>query len=263
MKTEIEKLQSDYIKLLESQKFIEEELDYSILDKYTKLFSYLDEIEASSYEIFDICKKKHICFSPKFGAMLGFTSDELKIDDEINYDDRIHPDDIVSLYKVGNYFFKMGLEIDKNEVTNFKLISDFRIRNKNEDYIRIIKQYIPIELDKRGNIWLSLGIINPSPDQDITKPHRSKLVNHATGEIFYFKEDTELNVIKSPLSERELQILEMISLGYSSKIIADKLFISTNTVNTHRQNIIEKLGVNNSFEAVSIAFENQWFMGKC
>lgn len=47
----------------------------------------------------------------------------------------------------------------------------------------------------------------------------------------------------SPISERELDVLKLISLGYMNKEIADKLNISFNTVLTHRKNITAKLGI--------------------
>lgn len=55
------------------------------------------------------------------------------------------------------------------------------------------------------------------------------------------------------LTDREKEILEMIRQGYLSKEISEKLSISFNTVNTHRQNILKKLNANNSFEAISYA----------
>jgi DNA-binding CsgD family transcriptional regulator len=45
------------------------------------------------------------------------------------------------------------------------------------------------------------------------------------------------------LSLREIDILKEVALGYSNKEIADRLFISINTVITHRKNITEKLGI--------------------
>lgn len=47
----------------------------------------------------------------------------------------------------------------------------------------------------------------------------------------------------STLTVREIEILEQVALGLSNKEIADKLFISSHTVITHRKNITEKLGI--------------------
>jgi len=55
------------------------------------------------------------------------------------------------------------------------------------------------------------------------------------------------------LTKRETEILKLVKEGYLSKEISSKLFISLHTVNTHRQRFLEKLGAQNSFEAVNFA----------
>lgn len=55
------------------------------------------------------------------------------------------------------------------------------------------------------------------------------------------------------ISDRELEIIRLIAEGYSNKEIADKLFLSLHTVNTHRKNIMNKLGVNNTAGIVIFA----------
>ena len=57
------------------------------------------------------------------------------------------------------------------------------------------------------------------------------------------------------LSEREKEVLQLIDKGNMSKDIARILSISINTVNRHRQNILEKLQVSNSIEACRVAKE--------
>ena len=58
------------------------------------------------------------------------------------------------------------------------------------------------------------------------------------------------------LSKRELEILGMIAKGYSSLEIAEKLFLSVNTINTHRNNIMRKLGVHEIAGLVRYAIQN-------
>ncbi len=55
------------------------------------------------------------------------------------------------------------------------------------------------------------------------------------------------------LSERELEVLELVSMGLSNKEIAGKLFVSINTVKTHLQKVYEKLDVNRRTQAVEKA----------
>ncbi|WP_312389920.1 response regulator transcription factor [Chryseobacterium sp.] len=62
--------------------------------------------------------------------------------------------------------------------------------------------------------------------------------------------------IKDPLTKREMEILKLICDGLSSKDICEKLFISINTVETHRKRILLKLNVKNSVGVVKYALEN-------
>jgi DNA-binding NarL/FixJ family response regulator len=57
------------------------------------------------------------------------------------------------------------------------------------------------------------------------------------------------------VSQREKEILQLVSEGLSNKMIADKLFISVRTVETHRLNLLRKLEVNNSAELVRKALD--------
>jgi DNA-binding NarL/FixJ family response regulator len=52
------------------------------------------------------------------------------------------------------------------------------------------------------------------------------------------------------LTQRELEIVKLISEGYTSQQMADKLFISPRTVETHRANLMKKVGVRNAVELV-------------
>lgn len=55
------------------------------------------------------------------------------------------------------------------------------------------------------------------------------------------------------LSSRELEVLDLMSLGYSNKEIASQLFVSPNTVKTHLSSIFEKLNVGKRLQAVDQA----------
>lgn len=58
------------------------------------------------------------------------------------------------------------------------------------------------------------------------------------------------------LSKREIEVLTLICKEYSNSEIAEKLFLSVSTVETHRKNLIAKLGVNNTVGLVKFALRN-------
>jgi len=56
-------------------------------------------------------------------------------------------------------------------------------------------------------------------------------------------------------SPREKDIMQRIADGYTTKEIADKLFVNDETVKTYRKNILIKIGAKNAFEMVKKAYE--------
>ncbi|WP_372950604.1 response regulator transcription factor, partial [Mariniphaga sp.] len=56
------------------------------------------------------------------------------------------------------------------------------------------------------------------------------------------------------ITAREKEIFQLLSSGYSAKMIANKLNICETTVITHRKNLIHKLHVNNSAELIKKGF---------
>lgn len=58
------------------------------------------------------------------------------------------------------------------------------------------------------------------------------------------------------LTPRELEVLRELATDASNREIADRLFISENTVRNHVHNILEKLGISNRREAINLAHKN-------
>jgi LuxR family maltose regulon positive regulatory protein len=65
----------------------------------------------------------------------------------------------------------------------------------------------------------------------------------------------KIESLMEPLSQRELEVLYLIAAGLRNREIAEKLFISLNTVKTHTKNINSKLNVNNRTKAIVRAKE--------
>ena len=64
------------------------------------------------------------------------------------------------------------------------------------------------------------------------------------------------NGVEVELTEREIEILSLISEGLSSKQIGEKLFISPRTVDTHRTNLMNKLDIHNIAGLIRFALKN-------
>ncbi|MFY7964278.1 MAG: response regulator [Chitinophagaceae bacterium] len=70
------------------------------------------------------------------------------------------------------------------------------------------------------------------------------------------KIDNKSFKLQGALTERELDILSLLCDGLSPKEIADKIFLSPRTVETHKKNIMEKFDVTSIGKLISIALKN-------
>jgi DNA-binding CsgD family transcriptional regulator/PAS domain-containing protein len=249
----LRQLQRNFERILDSQEFQESELDYSIVERHVSLLKHLDANITGAISVFDLLRREHVYSSPKFESIFGW--DLSKAEKEgISYSyRRVHPDDLLLLSEAGTYFTSFVLSLTPKTRRDYKMFSDYRILGADNKYVRVLEQQSVLELDLRGNIWLAFSVLDLSPFNDTQTPFRCRLTNAIKGELFLFppteKDDKDI------LSAREKEILHMISKGLVSRQIADVLYISVNTVNTHRQRIIEKLDVSNTSEAIRYAMD--------
>ena len=241
----MDKIQKQYIDLLSSQQFHEEELDYTHLDRHIAALSSSAIFAGSALSIFDLYRCEHVYESTFHQSLFR--------DQQGKYTGvQIHPDDLVQVMKNGVAGMRHVFLHKKQSqyVKQNKLIREYRALIRGT-YKRITEETQVLETDHRGNVWLVLSIVNISPNQ--LPPYKvvSQLIESQTGDIFsplddYFDKE-------KILSPRETEILMYIEQGKLSKEIADKLHISVHTVNTHRQRILKKLKVDNSIEAIKYA----------
>jgi DNA-binding CsgD family transcriptional regulator len=262
MNREIDKLYEEYFELNKLIKFDVREQDYKILDYHIPLLHRLDVVDTSIISIFDLYQKKHIYLSRQFETVFGQDLEKAAEEVSSRYADSfIHPDDFVEMLRAGNFYMRLMLSLPSGKSKHYKVVRDYRMMHKDGKYVRVIEQLANLELDRVGNPWLGLCILDLSPDSNIDAPFSSHAIDLETGDVFHFPPLKEDANEKPSLTRREKEILGLIARGLISKEIADKLFISVNTVNTHRQRILEKLDAGNSMEAIKYA-SNLGLIGK-
>lgn len=251
MNTRLQEIQSLYSGLMNSMPRFDGEPDYSVLDRHIPYLEQMDSIGGSAVSVFDLYKKTHVFVSPLYKSRLGLAENLNETD--VGFEKLMHPDDLLAVMEAGYYFLKMAIKMDSSDLKKFKQINDYRIRLGDGSLLRLIEQHRSLETDPNGNIWLALSTVDVSPDQNISSPAQNRLVNIETGESFTLPSSNPNAEQYLDLTKREKKVLELISKGKISKQVADELFISVHTVNTHRQNIIQKLNVTNTTEAVRLA----------
>lgn len=248
--TEQNSIEEIFLKFLTQYQFDEESLDYSVVAKHSRVLQTLSDIGNSGTGIFDFCKREIIFYSSNFGSLLGYELSDYQELGQYFFANKIHPDDALKLSLNGVTILKLLNSFSSDEKLNHKHIYEYRMLNAKNQYVRIIEQYQVLELDPTGQVWLMINIVDISPSQDIQEDCRSQLLNFRTGKIIDLETPSKLEF---ELTKREIEILKLVRDGFLSKEISGKLAISVHTVNTHRQRFLEKLGANNSMEAVIFA----------
>src|SRR5260221_1709129 len=132
---------------------------------------------------------------------------------------------------------------------------NYRIRQQNGEYIYILRQSTPFIKNSQNEVEAYISLCT----------NISHISNNTTvkWEIFGPKAETLPMFLEqfmkpppSLFSEREREILRLLNSGLSSTAIAERLFISLNTVNTHRKSLMRKAGVNKTIDLISYAKEN-------
>lgn len=247
---ELQQLEFEYYQLLEKQSFVKNDLDYAVFDRYRPFLDGLSRVNNSGVTVFDMYRKEHIYTSYNFSELFGYDLEAVNMQGNSYFNSRVHPDDYIQMLRNGIAVMKLFYQLPAGDCFNYKLVNEYRIFGYNERLIRVIEQHQVLELDKHGNVWFALGIIDVSPDQSDYHGIRSQVFNFKTGEIISTAPE---KVSLTQLTRREKEIFQFVKEGLLSKEISERLSISVHTVNTHRQRILEKLGANNSLEAIACA----------
>jgi len=128
------------------------------------------------------------------------------------------------------------------------------VRKPQGIYVRILQQSVFLELTDSGAPLLDFSTVT-----DITP---FKKDNRLTLAIYKLSSDYQHQLLHQEdffhsnlvFTQRQLEILELISQGLTSKEIAEQLYLSIDTVKNHRKKILEVSGAKNIAEAVKIAF---------
>lgn len=100
-------------------------------------------------------------------------------------------------------------------------------------------------------------LLKDSPSEELASSIRSVM----SGRRIYAPEliDGVYGGEENPLTDREIEVLELVAEGKNTKEIADELSIKTGTVRNYISTILDKLNVKNRIEAISQSKEKGWF----
>ena len=224
------------------------EEDYKKIRPKIEMIQHLAEIESSIYAVYDMNKNNYLLQSNEQKRIFGSGSDGQNIDAKMHYEN-IHPDDLAFVLETDNMVYNFFSEMPFDEKKNYRLVYDFRTRDTEGVYVGHMHQSVVLEQDKNGRTWLTLVITHLLSERNKNEKPQRRLINMKTGKLHLFNE-IDGNYSGVVLTRREQEVLSLIGRGYDSINISDRLHISVNTVNNHRQNILRKTDTENATQAV-------------
>ena len=209
--------------------------DKSIEEIAQEYISYMKILEqAGSFAVF---------LSDRFGHYY-YVTEYIEPPQELNIENLVHPDDLEVVKRIDKKVWEFLDTLPEEEKLAYKYIYEMRVLDRGK-YVRMIYQTRLLAF--KNDNFLAMGMIDLAPEQSANTSVRFQIKNCLTDEVVPFTIESATDVLLTP---REREILALAKEGMFSKEISEKLNISIHTVNRHRQNILEKLQVDNIIEAI-------------
>lgn len=128
---------------------------------------------------------------------------------------------------------------------------------KNGDRICIQHQSIPLVFDEQKIPFIFCNIYTDISYLDAANIPQGMMINKFTREVFHINpKSLGLEKKEEIFSNREKDIIKLLTEGLTSRQIAERLSISKDTVRTHRKNILSKAGISNTASLIKFSIIN-------
>ncbi|MEZ5002986.1 MAG: LuxR C-terminal-related transcriptional regulator [Chitinophagales bacterium] len=175
-------------------------------------------------------------FINDFGAQYyGFDNEVIKLKGNKLYEDFIHPDHFNDVHKTIS-------QLTHSPRETFDMT--YRIKNSEGDWRWTYSITKTLNFKTDGSAWLVMALVFDI-GQLLSEQNASQNYNPIL--------TPENQLLLDSLSDRELDVLKLIAQEKSSKEIGAELNIEASTVNAHKNKMIKKLGVKNSFGLMKYA----------
>lgn len=213
---------------------------YTGIDPNDPLILELEEMMEARNQFFyisDLIQVKVIYTSKRCKEMIGIEPSDLTL---YHLFEATHPQDMQRNSLGRAKVLKMAHDLFVAE-KGFKIIStNFKVKNPEGNYSELMMQ---LYLFYSTIPYKSAFLLKIHTNIDKLRKIRHGYHYYLGEDLSYFRyPDEELLQTGNIFSDREFEIIRLVGSGLSSEKIADKLFLSLHTVNTHRRNILKKTG---------------------
>jgi DNA-binding CsgD family transcriptional regulator len=239
-----------------------ESYDKPSLEEHIKKFIELDVYLPYNATFFCITNTQNLRFeyvSKNIEACLGIDKSVLEIKGMRHLWGLMHPDYIDKWLQALDGLMKFTLkEIPDTDRSRMSYTWNYRLLNSRGEYVNVIQNTTPLEFDADNKPIIGLAhytILDAKIPMEVCASAK-RLNAQNEYETLYFNTYSQ-KLLTDGISNRERDIVRLLVLDRSSKEIADQLNTSSNTVDTHRRNILKKLNISSTGELVGMLKMNQ------
>ncbi|QHT66275.1 PAS domain-containing protein [Rhodocytophaga rosea] len=203
--------------------------------------------------LLDISSNTYVYLSSNIETMVGYTSTELQQIELTSNAALTHEEDSPYMLSLTTQLFKHLKKLPLQKLGDYTLNREFRLIRKDGSSIGMLEQSKVIETGKKGEVLSIFGQLTDVSNLRKKQGPAAYISSTFNEEII----DFSLKKSHSIFSNRELQVMELLSKGLSSKQIAGMLCISPYTVGKHRQKMLAKTQSKNSSELIHFAEHHQ------
>lgn len=201
--------------------------------------------------IFNWSCMQYLSVSNSIKTILGYEP-EIFIKNGLNFGlSIIHPSDLERLRAVHESIFEYYYNTPQNQRLKLRFSYNLRVKGKDHNYIHILRQSNFMSFTEDGKP--TIEYVNCTDITGFSFNNIISLTVHllSSSGTFVLCHETEFPEVNNNLSKREKEVLELARQGYTSKQIADKLYLCTETIKSHRKHIIAKTGTGNMAAAIN------------
>jgi len=254
----------DAIDLYEEIFISNKEFKGKIVEKQIKKYIEIDKIypqNQSFFIVINTSRKSYEFISQNFYTILGHDISLMKSMGPKYFLSLFHPDDLPIWLNVSKELMEFTSEhVVLADRKKLLFTYNFRIKNSRGKYQNILAHLTPIEFDLIGTPVMAVShytIVGEGSYRPLIGA--IKVLNKKNVYETAFYKNYSQQALSNKLSKREIDVIQELAMDKSSKEIADRLCISSHTVDQHRRNILKKLKFKSTGELIQYCKSNNYF----
>ncbi len=227
-----------------------------VKEKLNRLF---ETMTCHTVFLLDMLSNRFDFISKKLSDLLGYSSEIIENEGLFFISDLISTDDYRRL--VSHYLNLLKQVKDLTFKPGQRYKDQFSIRKADGGYLPV-KVFMTLYQEKLPcEESYFIGIIKEETEREGDAPWRTGIDNEKTFSTLQMMIEQLNGLMREPhsrlkiITHREIEILNLLSKGFSTKILASHLHISNHTVESHRKNLLTKFQVKNTPELIKAAHE--------